>query len=498
MDAQTFTDEAEIKPEDVLPVDLTAAALAELLTIARAGDAPAFWRALKTRVDAIKSLMGGDPGEYQAWRAEVKTACSKINIGTLDDFISPSGGGDGDGSQATALADLGAVRCELWHDADGNAYATITGETHDEHWRIDSTGFRDWLSWLAHSEMGTAPSAETLKSACNALGGQAKFDGDEHEPRRRVAKDSSGCWLDVGDDQWRAILVTATGWKIMNKPAVRLIRTKATRPLPEPVSGGSVDALWSLVNVPEQERMLVLAWIIECFRSDTPYALLELTGEQGAAKSSAQTIFRRFIDPNQVPLRGKPKTTEDIYVAAANSHLLSYENLSGLSNDQSDALCTCCTGGGYAARQLYTNGEESILTAHCPVVLNGISPVVLRPDLLDRSVSITLPEITVRKTDDEIREATEAAAPGIMGALLDLFSNALAVLPSVVIPPEQRPRMADFATLGEAIAKVQGTEEGHFLSLYTDHRRAAIGRTIDASPVAAAMVDYPKFGSYRS
>ncbi len=85
-----------------------------------------------------------------------------------------------------------------------------------------------------------------------------------------------------------------------------------------------------------------------------------------------------------------------------------------------------------------------------------------------------------------------------MGALLDLFSNALAVLPSVVIPPEQRPRMADFATLGEAIAKVQGTEEGHFLSLYTDHRRAAIGRTIDASPVAAAMVDYPKFGSYRS
>ncbi|QQD71722.1 hypothetical protein [Acidithiobacillus ferrivorans] len=439
--------------------------------------------------------MDNDPGEYQAWRAEIKSACSKINVSSLDDFISPSEGGDGSGSQATELADLGAGRCELWHDADGNAYATITGETHNEHWRIDSTGFRDWLSWIAHSEMGTAPSAETIKSACNAMAGQAKFDGKEHEPRRRVAKDSSGCWLDVGDDQWRAILVTATGWKIMNKPAVRLIRTKATRPLPEPVSGGSVDALWNLVNVPEQERLLVLTWIIECFRSDTPYALLELTGEQGAAKSIAQRIFRRFVDPNQVELRGRPKTTEDIYVAAANSHLLSYENLSGLSNDQSDALCTCCTGGGYAARQLYTNGEEATLTAHCPVALNGISPIVLRPDLLDRSVSITLPEITVRKTDDEIREATEAAAPGIMGALLDLFSNALAVLPSVVIPPEQRPRMADFATLGEAIAKVQGYPEGHFLTRYTDHRRTAIGRTIDASPVAAAMVDYVDRGN---
>ncbi|AEM47215.1 hypothetical protein Acife_1047 [Acidithiobacillus ferrivorans SS3] len=71
----------------------------------------------------------------------------------------------------------------------------------------------------------------------------------------------------------------------------------------------------------------------------------------------------------------------------------------------------------------------------------------------------------------------------------------LHLIPSVVIPPEQRPRMADFAMLGEAIARVQGYTEGHFLSLYTDHRRAAIGRTIDASPVAAAMVDYVDRGN---
>jgi hypothetical protein len=485
---------AEDLPEPEAPVDSTTVAMAELLAIAQAGDAPAFWRSLKPHAATLKSLMDNDPGEYQAWRAEIKSACSKINVGTLDKFISPSGG-DGDGSQATELADLAASRCELWHDGDGNGFASLERDGHREHWRVDSTGFRDWLSWLAHSEMGTAPSAETVKSACNALAGQAKFDGDEHEPRRRVGKDSSGYWLDVGDDQWRAILITATGWRIMNDPPVRFIRTKATRALPEPVSGGSVDVLWNLVNVPKQERLLVLTWILECFRPDTPYALLELTGEQGAAKSTAQRTFRRFVDPNQVELRGKPKTVEDIYVSASNSHLLSYENLSGLSNDQSDALCTCCTGGGYAARQLYTNGEESTLTAHCPVALNGISPVVLRPDLLDRAVSITLPEITVRRTDDEISTATEAAAPGIMGALLTLFSEALAILPSVNIPPEQRPRMADFATLGEAIARVQGYTEGHFLALYTDHRRTAIGRTIDASPVAAAMVAYVDRGN---
>lgn len=473
-----------------------AAAMAELLTIAQAGDAPMFWRALGTKASLLKVIMDNDPGEYQAWRAEIKDACSKINVRSLDEFVSPSGGDGGEGSgAATELADLAAGRCELWHDADGNAFATISGDDHCEHWRIDSTGFKDWLAWLAHSELQSAPSADTIRATCNALAGQGKFGGDEYEPRRRVAKDDAGYWLDIGDNQWRAILITPTGWKIISKPPVRLIRTKATRQLPEPVSGGNVDALWSLVNVPESERLLVLAWIIECFRAGTPYALLELTGEQGAAKSTAQRIFRSFIDPNQVDLRGKPKTTEDIFVAAANAHLVSYENLSGLSNDQSDALCTCCTGGGYASRQLYTNGEESILTAHCPVVLNGISPVVLRPDLLDRTVSVTLPEIARRKTDAEIATAVDVAAPGIMGALLDLFSEALALLPTVVIPPEQRPRMADFATLGEAIAQVLGHPSGHFLSLYNEHRRTAVGRTLDASPVATAMVEYINRGN---
>lgn len=34
------------------------------------------------------------------------------------------------------------------------------------------------------------------------------------------------------------------------------------------------------------------------------------------------------------------------------------------------------------------------------------------------------------------------------GALLDLFVKVLAILPSVDIAPDNRPRMADFAALG--------------------------------------------------
>ena len=131
-------------------------------------------------------------------------------------------------------------------------------------------------------------------------------------------------------------------------------------------------------NIPAEERHLVSAWMLECYRPDTPYPVLELIGEQGSAKSTTQSTLRAFIDPNKVMLRGRPKSVDDIYVAAGSNHMVSLENLSGISADLSDALCTISTGGGAASRQLYTNAEEAIIEAHNPVVLNGIGAVITR------------------------------------------------------------------------------------------------------------------------
>jgi hypothetical protein len=461
----------------------------ELLRLAAEEDAAAFWRYCKADViDALRDLRDTDPGEYQALRAQIKAANKRINITELDKLLR----GEADGppaSQATELAGLAAERCELWHDADGQAYATLTGKHGErQHWRIDSTGFRDWLSHLAYAELGTAPATETIKATCNALAGRAKFDGPEYAPFRRVAKDEAGYWLDIGDERWRAILLTPAGWRVIDAPPVRFVRTKATRALPEPADTGDIARLWELVNIPEDDRLLVLAWLLECWRADTPYAVLEITGEQGAAKSTAQRILRLFVDPNEVALRGRPKTVEDVFVAAANAHLLSFENLSTLSAEHSDALCAIATGAGFAARQLFTNDEESLIRAHRPVALNGINSIVTRPDLLDRAICLNLPRLAERKTEAEIAEATQRHAGAIFTGLLDLFCAALRELPAVQAEALPLPRMADFALLGEAAARALGHPPGEFLRRYADHRREAIQHTIDASPVATAII----------
>jgi hypothetical protein len=211
-------------------------------------------------------------------------------------------------------------------------------------------------------------------------------------------------------------------------------------------------------------------------------------GEQGSAKSSTQRALRRLIDPNQADLRAAPKSVEDVWIAARNSHMVSLENLSHLPPQYQDALCVLATGGGYSTRTLYTNAEETILDLRKPIVLNGISVIVTAQDLLDRCLHVELPAVRSRELAGDMQARFDAAQPALLGALMDLFAQVLAALPSVVIAPEHRPRMADFAALGEAVFRVCGEPAGVFLSRYGAMRREGVLHTVEASPVGVAIV----------
>jgi len=201
-------------------------------------------------------------------------------------------------------------------------------------------------------------------------------------------------------------------------------------------------------------------------------------------------MLRQLIDPNQADLRAAPKSVEDVWVAARNSHMVSLENLSHLPSQYQDALCVLATGGGYSARTLYTNAEETIIELRKPIVLNGISVIVTAQDLLDRCLHIDLPTIHSRELAGDIAARFEAAQPALLGALLDEFVKALAMLPNVSIAPEQRPRMADFAALGEAVFIAHGEPVGAFLDRYNEMRKDGVLRTIDATTVGQALSAY--------
>lgn len=471
------------------PVTGTAADAAEIIEAAiaatLAGDAGALFE--DPVLAALREL---SPPAWARTRARIKRECKEVRITDLDRQLRAEADTEADDGPATVAVRLAREQGEYFRDAERIAYASVRGAQARETWRIDGQGFRDWLAALYYRETGSGLSEQAMATAINTLRAVALHDGEEHPVGLRAAACAEGVVIDLGDATWHAVLVTASGWRLIEPEAlpVRLYRAQGMQALPTPVVGGDVAWLWQHINVPKAERPLLLAWLLDALRPGTPYPVLELCGPQGAAKSSTQRRLRALIDPHVVPLRGRPKCAEDAFIAAGAGYLVSYENVSGLHPDTQDAFCVLATGGGFATRRLYTNAEESVIHAHRPVVMNGISANATRPDLIDRLVHIALPEITERKTEAEIDAAFVRDAGAIMGGLLDLYAAALARLPAVEIAPRDLPRLADYTLLGEAMTQAQGDEAGTFLKLFVAHRAENMTRALDASPLAQAVI----------
>lgn len=437
-------------------------------------------------VAALRLLKKGDPAEFQRLRSDLKKANHGVSMSAIDEAVREENKVE-DRTIAHLMVRLVRERCELFHDSDSEPHATFTREGHRECWNLKSNGFRDWLSHELYKEHGIAPAEMAMSTALSTLAGQAKFDGEELPVAVRVAKHGTGYFIDLCDDQWRAIRVTAGGWKVIQAPPVMFVRKASMRPLPVPIEGGTIDALWEYANIEPDDRLLVLAWLVEAFRPDTPYPVLELVAEQGAAKSFTQSILRELTDPNKANLRARPKSVEDLFVTAKTSHMTSLENLSYLAPEFQDALCSLATGAGYGGRTLYTNAEETVFEVKRPIMMNGISVVATAQDLIDRTLLINCPVIAVRQTETDLNAKFITAKPQLFGALLTLVADALAKLPSVEIDPAGLPRMADFAHVGEAVFRALGKPDGEFLSAYHAKRQQGVLQTIDASPVASAL-----------
>lgn len=391
-------------------------------------------------------------------------------------------------SQASLLVRYVEQRFELFHDQNKDVY-TRDLKTREVR-NLASRQFRDCLLAGFFQDTGKAPRDQSIREALGTLAGLGRFHGECLDIHLRSAGGNGEYFLDLAaPGSSRAVRITSAAWEIVDSPAAMFVRQESTQPLPDPLPGGSIEPLWRVANIPHGSRLLVLSWLIECLRPDTPYPLLELLGEQGSAKSTTQIALRRLIDPNACDLRGAPKSVEDIFVSASACCVVSYENVSHLAGPMQDALCVLATGGGFAKRKLYSDTEESVVNVKRPIVINGISAAVTAQDLVDRAITVETPVITERLEVTDLWRAYEIERPKLLGALLDITSRALELLPQMSIPADERPRLVEFARLGMAVAKAVGQLPEDFLAEFNACRQESLSRTIDASPVAAAVVD---------
>ncbi len=380
---------------------------------------------------------------------------------------------------------------ELFHTPDGEIFATVEMDDHTETWPLRSRRFRQWLLRRFYTDSGRAPSAQAMADAMATVGAKAMFDGPESRVHIRVAKHGDHTiYLDLGNEKWGAVEITASGWKVVSSDAVpvKFIRKDNAAALPDPVRGGNVEILKSLLNVEtEEDFRLLVAWAVETFNPDGPYPVLVLQGEQGSAKSTTVRVLRSVVDPAVEPLRAPPRDERDLAIAASGNWTPALDNLSGVKPWLSDALCRLATGGGFATRELYSDDREVLFSQKRPVILNGIDRLAVAGDLRDRSLIVELPPIPPEKkrTESGFYRQLEEVRPKVLGALLDAVSAALRNLHTVQL--EELPRMADFAVWVIAAEEALGWEPGAFMEAYAGNRSAATGLALDDDPVVAAV-----------
>jgi len=306
-------------------------------------------------------------------------------------------------------------------------------------------------------QCGKIPSERAVNDAIRVIMSDASTS-DPVTTYLRYARVAEVIYIDLGDSTGEAIEVTANGWQIIDRPPIYFRRTALTAPFPRPGIGGDVNQLFEIVNIPEELRGIVIGFLISSMDESISHPIPGVNGEQGSGKTSLCRKLSSLIDPSPVAVQSPPRDLAALQDIAAGVYVISLDNLSKYSDALSDGLCTMVSGGAAVRRKLYEDKDQVVLKFKRVVILNGINLTEMREDLADRVIPIHLPRISEeqRRSDADLEATWAEVYPSIFGAMLDLLSQVLRILPSIRL--ESMPRMADFARYLAGLDEIRGTD----------------------------------------
>ena len=355
----------------------------------------------------------------------------------------------------TTLALLNDVR--LLRDEIGEPFAQL-GPRRFVH--IRSQEFRQEMWRRYYGQEGQVPETRDVDAMIEAAGAFAA-----QEARERIHLRFAACgdkrYLFLADDECTVIEIDAAGWRIGDEPPV-IFRNGDGLPLPMPVEG-ELGELLGFFNVDRENIAFLLAWAMNALYfpgEQSPILLLD--GPAGAGKSSALSTIVRLLDPKVGAEAGPPKSEDDLFVAAYNGAIVSFDNVSSLAK-LSDALCRLSTHGGLRKRRLYSDFDVAAMDAKRPIIIAGIDPTMYAQDLLERIVRVELHKPSQYMDDAQYQARLEQQRARLIGALLGLLSRVMSGISSA---PVGRSRFGTFSRLGECVAQELGFDQGWFADEY--------------------------------
>jgi len=395
-------------------------------------------------------------------------------------------------SAATKAIELAKDRADFFHH-ERDPYARRKRDGYV--FRLGSETFHHWLADLYLKKYERALNSSAFQDALMALKGQARKM--ERPVHIRTAGSLSERRVHLYLGGGRVVCITRDAIEVQPASEAEALfwEPQAAKPLPNPDLNGTLGDIGAALDLEGDALLVAAGWLLATLLPGGPYPVLAVYGPQGSGKSTRCKQLTRMVDPSKLLLRTQPRKEDDLIVAARSSHLLTFDNVSKMSDRFSDALCRIATGGGIAKRTLYSNDDVTVVNVKRPVIINAIVDVVSRSDLADRLMLLELERIDERRTERAVEEHFKRYRAKALGALLKGVQAALRNWEKVDLP--ELPRMADAAKWAEAGLQGLGAEPLAFFDAFTRSAANAQRSIIDSDLVGSLVVTIAKRGGFR-
>lgn len=315
-----------------------------------------------------------------------------------------------------------------------------------------------------HEDTGKAISKATVSDAMGIIHTLALRSPQRAELHVRCASFPGQVVIDLGEpDSTRCLVVTASGWHVATEPpsGVYFRRSGTTLPLPEPqkdrTPGDGWRALAEILGWQPKSREFLLArsWIACAPLAHLQRPMLILIGAPGSGKTTRGLTIIGVWDPREGLGSSLGKNLEDDRVKANNSFLIGYDNLSTISEAQSDHLARVVTGDAPDKRQLYSDDTVHSMFYRRTGVLTAINlPTGIKADSHERFIPLELNRLTNFGSESQLAQQVASMHPLILADALDDLVRILARLERLYSDePAGYDRMKDYWLALRALGK---------------------------------------------
>lgn len=254
------------------------------------------------------------------------------------------------------------------------------------------------------------------------------------------------------------------------------------------VSPQSMSTLFDVTSLPKDSDLLVIAWMVMAWRSDSAPVLLELLGEPTPGLIASQKTLKRVIDPASNLLESEvPKTIKQLEIRAQCHYLMSFHQVGSLSETQQRGLLSIMQGKAVEWRTK-TKRSGVDITVRCAAMLNSSESVVTYSPLSDATLSIELDDAGGGDSQNSVKDRSMAEAT-ITHGLLRVFGHVNQFWGHVENDRQfdRYGGLRDLCRIGVLVADALGRDTAEFWQQFDANQQSRRDYELEENPVAMAV-----------